>query len=150
MFASVTIALDKPFAIGDFIAIDDIMGTVEHIGLKTTRLRSLSGEQIVIANTDLLKGRVHNFKRLSERRIQFILRVAQDTSAAKLELIPAIIREAIAANPKARFDRAHFKGYGEAALIFEAAFYFGDPDCNQWTFNRQSTLPFSDDCSRTA
>jgi len=132
VFASVTIAFDKPFAIGDFITIDDIMGTVEHVGLKTTRLRSLSGEQIVLANTELLKGRVHNFKRLSERRVEFTLNVAQDTPASKLALIPAIIREAIDAQPKTRFERAHFKKYGDAALIFESAFYFGDPDYNRY------------------
>jgi small-conductance mechanosensitive channel len=132
VFASITIALDKPFAIGDFITIDDIMGTVEHVGLKTTRLRSLSGEQIVLANTDLLKGRVHNFKRLSERRVEFTLGVAQDTPAPKLALIPAIIREAIGAQPKTRFDRAHFKKYGDGTLIFEGAFYFGDPDYNSY------------------
>jgi small-conductance mechanosensitive channel len=132
VFASITIALDKPFAIGDFITIDDVMGTVEHVGVKTTRLRSISGEQIVLANTDLLKGRVRNFKRLSERRIEFTIRIAQDTPAAKLALVPAIIREAIEANPKSRFDRAHFKKYAEAALIFESAFYFGDPDYNRY------------------
>jgi len=130
VFASITIALDKPFAIGDFITMDDVMGTVEQVGLKTTRLRSISGEQIVLANTDLLKSRVHNFKRLSERRIEFSIVVAQDTPASKLALIPAIIREAIDAQPKARFERAHFKKYGEGNLIFEAAFYFGDPDYN--------------------
>ena len=138
VFASVTIALDKPFAIGDFITIDDVMGTVEHVGLKTTRLRSLSGEQIVLANTDLLKGRVRNFKRLSERRIEFTLRVAQDAEAAQLALIPAIIREAIEAQPKTRFDRAHFKKYGESALIFESAFYFSDPDYNRYMDAQQA------------
>jgi small-conductance mechanosensitive channel len=132
VFASVTIALDKPFAIGDFITIDNIMGTVEHVGLKTTRLRSLSGEQVVVANTDLLKGRIRNFKRLSERRVEFTLGIAQDTPAAKVALIAALVRDAIEAQPKARFDRAHFKKYGEAALIFEAAFYFGDPDYNRY------------------
>jgi small-conductance mechanosensitive channel len=106
------------------------MGTVEHDGLKTTRLRSLSGEQIVLANTDLLKGRLHNFKRLSERHVVFTLSVAQDTQASKLALIPTIIREAIDAQPKARFDRAHFKKYDGATLIFESAFYFGDHDYN--------------------
>ena len=138
VFASVTIALDKPFAIGDFITIDDIMGTVEHVGLKTTRLRSLSGEQIVLANTDLLKGRVHNFKRLSERRVEFTLSVAQDIPASKLAVIPAIIREAIEAQPGARFDRAHLKQYGEGALVFEAAFYFGDPNYNLYMDVRQA------------
>jgi small-conductance mechanosensitive channel len=132
IFASVTIALDKPFAIGDFITIDDIMGTVEHVGLKTTRLRSLSGEQIVLANSDLLKGRVRNFKRLSERRIEFSIGIAPDTPPEKLAQVPAIIRKAIEANPKTRFDRAHFKKVGEAALIFESAFYFGDPDYNRY------------------
>ncbi len=138
VFASVTIALDKPFAIGDFITIDDVMGTVEHVGLKTTRLRSLSGEQIVLSNTDLLKGRVHNFKRLSERRIEFTLRVAQGAPAARLALIPTIMREAIEAQPKARFDRAHFKKYGESALIFESAFYFSDPDYNRYMDAQQA------------
>ena len=138
VFASVTIALDKPFAIGDFITIDDVMGTVEHVGLKTTRLRSLSGEQVVLANTDLLKGRVRNFKRLSERRIEFTLHVAQDAEAAQLALIPAIIREAIEAQPKTRFDRAHFKKYGESALIFESAFYFSDPDYNRYMDAQQA------------
>jgi small-conductance mechanosensitive channel len=132
VFASVTIALDKPFAIGDFITIDEIMGTIEHVGLKTTRLRSLSGEQIVLANTDLLRGRVHNFKRLSERRIEFSLGIAPDTPTEKLALVPTIIRKAIEVNPKTRFDRAHFKKYGEGALIFESAFYFGDPDFNRY------------------
>ena len=115
------------------------MGTVEHVGLKTTRLRSLSGEQIVLANTDLLKGRVHNFKRLSERRVEFTLAVAQDTPTARLALIPAIIREAIAGQPKTRFDRAHFKKYGDGTLIFESAFFFADPDYNAY-------MSYSNDC----
>jgi len=132
IFASVTIALDKPFAIGDFIAIDNVMGTVEHVGLKTTRLRSVSGEQIVVANTDLLKARLRNFKRLSERRVEFTLGVALDTPPAQLTLIPAFMRKAIEAQPGTRFDRAHFKKYGEAALIFEAAFYFSNPDYNRY------------------
>lgn len=138
VFASVTIALDKPFAIGDFITLDDVAGTVEHIGLKTTRLRSLSGEQVVVSNTDLLKGRVHNFKRLSERRVEFTIGVAYDAPASKLAMIPAIIREAVTSQPKARFDRAHFKKYGESALIFESAFYFSDPDYNHYMDTQQA------------
>lgn len=138
LFASVTIALDKPFAIGDFITLDDIMGTVEHVGLKTTRLRSLSGEQIVLANTDLLKGRVRNFKRLSKRRVEFTLGIAYDSPAEQLALIPEIMREAIDAQPSTRFDRAHFKKYGEAALIFESVFYFDDPDYNRYMDAQQA------------
>src|SRR6266516_3339699 len=83
LFASIMIALDKPFAMGDFIVLDEMMGTVEYIGLKTTRLRSLSGEQIVISNADLLKSRLRNFQRLSERRVEFNLSVPPDTPAAK-------------------------------------------------------------------
>lgn len=132
VFASITIALDKPFAIGDSIAMDTITGTVEHVGLKTTRLRSVSGEQVVVANADLLKGRIRNFKRLVERRVEFTLGIAQDTPAPKVALIAGLVRAAIEAQPKARFDRAHFKNYGEAALIFEAAFYFADPDYNRY------------------
>ncbi len=132
IFASVTIALDKPFAIGDVIALDNIMGTVEHVGLKSTRLRSISGEQIVLANTDLLKARVRNFKRLSERRVEFTLGVALDTAPAQLALIPAFIRKAVEAQSGTRFERAHFKKYGDAALIFEAAFYFSGPDYNRY------------------
>ncbi|OLC67326.1 MAG: hypothetical protein AUH79_04330, partial [Betaproteobacteria bacterium 13_1_40CM_4_64_4] len=132
IFASMTIALDRPFAIGDFITVDNVMGTVEHVGLKTTRLRSISGEQIIMANTDLLKSRVRNFKRLSERRVEFTIGVSYDVPAPKLALIPTIMREAIEDQPKTRFDRAHFKQYGENALIFEAAFCFSDPDYNRY------------------
>jgi len=138
VFASITIALDKPFAIGDFITLDDLMGTVEHVGLKTTRLRSLSGEQIVLSNTDLLKARVHNFKRLNERRVEFTLGIAYDTPAQQLALVPAIMREAIEAQPATRFDRAHFKKYGNSSLIFEAAFYYGDPDYNRYMDAQQA------------
>jgi len=132
VFASITIALDKPFAIGDFITFDEVMGAVEHIGLKTTRLRSISGEQIVISNAELLKARLHNYKRLQERRIEFNIGVPLDTPAAKLAMIPGILRQAIEAQAKTRFERAHFKKVGGAALEFEAAFYVDDPDYNRY------------------
>jgi small-conductance mechanosensitive channel len=132
VFASITIALDKPFAIGDFVTFDDVMGTVEHIGIKTTRLRSLSGEQIVVSNAELLKSRLRNFKSLTERRIQFNIGIQSDTPAAKLAMIPGILRQAIEGQPKARFERAHFKSFGDASLLFEAAFYVGDPDYNRY------------------
>jgi small-conductance mechanosensitive channel len=132
IFASITIVLDKPFAIGDFITADNVAGTVEYVGLKTTRLRSISGEQIIVSNTDLLKSRVRNFKRLTERRVEFTIGVSYAMPAAKLGLVPTIMREAIEDQPQTRFDRAHFKQYGENALIFEAAFYFRDPDYNRY------------------
>ena len=132
VFASIMIALDKPFAIGDFIVVENMMGTVEHIGLKTTRLRSISGEQIVIANGDLLKTRLRNFQRLRERRVEFSFNVPNDTPAEKLALIPGLLRQAIEAQPKARFERAHFKSFDDNKLLFEAAYYVSDRDYNRY------------------
>ncbi len=130
IFASLSIALDKPFVIGDFIVVDEVMGTVEYIGLKTTRLRSLSGEQIIFSNTDLLKSRIRNHKRMYERRVVFGFGVTYQTPHDKLERIPAMIREIIAAQPKTRFDRAHFKEYGDSSLNFEVVYFVHDPDYN--------------------
>ncbi|HEX8011814.1 MAG TPA: mechanosensitive ion channel family protein [Casimicrobiaceae bacterium] len=133
LFASIMIALDKPFAIGDFVVLDNnMMGAVEYIGMKTTRLRSLSGEQIVIANADMLKSRLRNFQRLTERRVEFSLVVPPDTPAAKLAMIPGILRQAIEAQPKARFERAHFKSFDDNKLLFEAAYYVSDRDYNRY------------------
>jgi small-conductance mechanosensitive channel len=132
VFASIIIALDRPFAIGDFVVLENMMGTVEDIGLKTTRLRSISGEQIVIANADLLKSRLRNFERLRQRRVEFTLGLALDTPAEKLARVPDILREAIEAQPNVRFERAHFKEFRENRLHFEAAFYVSDPDYNRY------------------
>lgn len=130
IFASLSIAVDKPFVVGDFIIVDNSMGTVEHIGLKTTRVRSLSGEQIVFSNTDLLKSRIHNYKRMYERRVQFQFGVIYQTSIEKLKRIPSAVRSIIESQNKARFDRAHFKEYGDSALLYEVVYYVGDPDYN--------------------
>lgn len=127
LFASLSIALDKPFVLNDFIIVDDLMGTVEHVGLKTTRVRSLSGEQIVLANNDLLKSRIRNYGRMQERRAIFAIGVTYDTPAEKLEAIPALIRAAIEAQPGVRFDRSHFKGFGAFSLDFETVYYLLDP-----------------------
>ncbi len=130
IFASLSIALDKPFVIGDFVIVDNVLGTVEHIGLKTTRLRSLSGEQIVCSNADLLKSRLRNYKRMFERRVVFGFGVVYRTSAEQLERIPRLVREIVEAQPKTRFDRAHFKEYGDSSLVFEVVYYVLDPDYN--------------------
>ena len=130
LFGALSIVLDKPFVVGDFIAIDDYMGTVEHIGIKTTRLRSLSGEQIVVANADLLKSRIRNYKRMYERRIEFGFGVAYGTSHAVLARIPGMIRAAIEGQPKARVDRAHFRGLGESSLEFQAVYFVASADYN--------------------
>jgi len=130
IFASLSIAMDKPFVIGDFIIVDDVLGTVEYIGLKTTRLRSLSGEQIVFSNTDLLKSRIRNYKRMFERRVVFGFGVLYQTTVDRLERIPRIVREIVEAQPKTRFDRAHFSKYGDSSLDFEVVYYVLDPDYN--------------------
>jgi small-conductance mechanosensitive channel len=128
LFASLSIALDKPFVIGDFIIVGEFLGTVEYIGLKTTRIRSLSGEQLVFSNNDLLKSRIRNYKRMKERRILFSFGVVYQTPSEKLEKIPGFVREIVEAQEKARFDRAHFKEYGDFSLNFEVVYYVLVPD----------------------
>jgi small-conductance mechanosensitive channel len=132
LFASLSIVLDKPFVVGDFLSIGDYVGSVEKVGLKTTRLRSLSGEQLIISNNDLLTSRIRNFGRMFERRVVFTLGVTYETPAAKLKLIPVILREAIEAQQKVRFDRSHFQKYGDSALIFETVYYVLSPDYNYY------------------
>jgi small-conductance mechanosensitive channel len=128
LFASLSIVLDKPFVIGDFIVVDDLRGTVEHIGLKTTRVRSLGGEQLVFANSNLLNSRIRNYKRMEKRRIAFTIGVTYQTPAEKLEKIPAIIREIVEAQAQCRFDRSHFASYGDFSLNFDTVYYVTVPD----------------------
>lgn len=132
LFASFSIVLDKPFVIGDFIIVDEHLGTIEHVGLKTTRLRSLSGELLIFSNTDLLKSRIRNFKQMRERRVVFVIGVVYQTPLEKLEAIPGIIR-GIVENQRqrpVRFDRSHFKEFGAYALHFETVYWIQDPDYN--------------------
>jgi small-conductance mechanosensitive channel len=130
LFASLSIVLDKPFVVGDFLIIGEFLGSVEKVGLKTTRVRSLSGEQLIFSNNDLLSSRIRNYGRMYERRVVFSLGVTYQTPADKLRMIPGIIREAIEAQDDVRFDRAHFQKYGDFALIFEAVYYVLSPDYN--------------------
>jgi small-conductance mechanosensitive channel len=130
LFASLSIVLDKPFVIGDFIIVDEHLGSVEHIGLKTTRIRSLSGEQTIFSNADLLKSRIRNFKRMFERRIVFTVGVTYQTSYEQLAAIPPMIREIVESQQLTRFDRSHFKEYGDSALTFETVYYLKSPDYN--------------------
>jgi small-conductance mechanosensitive channel len=138
LFASLSIVLDKPFAVGDFIIIDDYLGSVENVGLKTTRLRSLSGEQLVMSNADLLSSRIRNYGRMYERRIVFNLGVTYQTPREKLKKIPGIIRAAVESQEKTRFDRSHFKAYGDFALDFETVYYVLEPDYNVYMDIQQS------------
>lgn len=128
LFASLSIVVDKPFEIDDFVVVGELSGTVEKIGLKSTRVRSLSGEQIIFGNSDLLSSRIRNYKRMNERRIVFELGVAYDTPQEQLETIPEMVREIVKRQKDARFDRCHFKSYGDFALLFETVYFMLIPD----------------------
>jgi small-conductance mechanosensitive channel len=138
LFASLTIVLDKPFVIGDAIDVGELTGTVEHIGLKTTRVRSLSGEQIVFSNANLIQSRIKNFNKLTERRILASIGVTYQTPAEKLKQIPHSIRQIIESHESVRFDRAHFKAYGDSSLIFEIVYFVLDPDYKKYMDIQQS------------
>jgi small-conductance mechanosensitive channel len=138
LLASVSIALDKPFGLGDALSVDDIQGTVEHIGVKSTRLRSVNGEQIILSNADILKSRVRNFGRLHERRSLFRLDVHYETPVAALAAVPRAVREIVEATPETRFDRCHLLGCGGAALQFEVVYFVTNPDFRVYADAQQS------------
>ncbi|HNR21825.1 MAG TPA: mechanosensitive ion channel family protein [Steroidobacteraceae bacterium] len=138
LFASLSITLDKPFEIGDALLVDDDNGTVERIGIKSTRLRSLNGEQIVISNADLLQSRVHNFKRMRERRYAFTVAVTYETPRELLAEIPAIVEAAIRAQPQTRFDRCHLLRLGDSGLIFEVVYIVTEPDYRLFADTQQA------------
>lgn len=130
IFCFFTIFFDRPFEIGDFIVAGTQMGTVEHIGLKTTRLRALSGEELIFSNTDLTNSRIQNYKTLAQRRVLFYLGVTYDTPVEKLKMIPSLIKSIIEEIPGTTFGRAHFTSFDDSSLKFEVAYYVltGDYD----------------------
>jgi small-conductance mechanosensitive channel len=130
LFASLSIALDKPFVIGDNLTIDTFIGKVEHIGIKTTRLRSESGEQIILSNADILKSRVRNFGRLSQQRILATIRLTYDTPAEKLKAMPKLLESIVREQPQARFERCHLKTLGESSFQFELSYFVQQPAVN--------------------
>lgn len=138
IFCSIAILVDKPFEVGDFIIVGDLLGVVEKIGIKTTRVRSLSGEQLVFSNADLVGSRIRNYKRMRERRIVFSFGVIYQTPADKLETIPGMVREIIEGNDQTRFDRVHFKEYGDSSLNFECVYYVLSSDYNLYMNIQQS------------
>jgi small-conductance mechanosensitive channel len=138
LFSYFVIFFDRPFEIGDFIIVDDKMGVVEYVGIKTTRLRTLSGEQLVFSNKDLTDSRVHNFKRMEERRVVFTLDVMQHTPADKLELVPGVVRSIIESCDLIRFDRGHFASFGAYSLKFEFVYYVLTADFNQYMDRQQA------------
>ncbi|HXA34760.1 MAG TPA: mechanosensitive ion channel family protein [Steroidobacteraceae bacterium] len=130
LFASLSIALDKPFVVGDSLVIDTFIGKVEHIGIKTTRLRSETGEQIVLSNADILKSRVRNFARAQELRALATIRVPYETPADKLKSIPALLESIVRDQANARFERCHLKTLGDSALHFELSYFVLQPNLN--------------------
>lgn len=132
VFASLSIGVDKPFEIGDFVVFGEVAGSIEHIGLKTTRIRSLSGEQVVCANADLLRQIVHNYKRMDTRRIVFKFGISYDTPSDKVRQVSERVGEIIRATPKTQFDRAHFLGFDESQLTFEVVYIVQSSDYNQY------------------
>jgi small-conductance mechanosensitive channel len=140
ILAALSIAADKPFLLGDTIQVDNFVGTVEDVGLKTTRLRSLSGEQLIFANSDLLKSRIRNLKRMADRRVVLAFGVDYKTSADQVEKIPLLLRGILEAEPGVRFDRAHLKGFGQGSLDLEAVYFLADPDYNVYMDRQEAIL----------
>lgn len=128
LFSSLSIVLDKPFLVGDFINLGEWMGNVEHIGLKTTRIRSLTGEQIIVSNSQLLSSKIRNHKRMTERRVLFQIGVVYETTREQLKLLPELIKSVVSVEEKVRFERAHFMRFGASSLDFEVVYWVKDPD----------------------
>ena len=138
LFASLSIALDKPFRVGEYIVIGEEKGTVEQIGIKSTRLRSVTGEQIVMSNGDILKSRLRNYGFLPERRAELQLRIAYETPRNLIAELPSLIESAIRAEKNVRFERAHFARYGDYALLFEAVYFVQDSELKAFMDAQQS------------
>ncbi|MGH7678138.1 MAG: mechanosensitive ion channel family protein [Gemmatimonadaceae bacterium] len=138
LFAALAIVLDKPFVVGDSIQVDTLNGTIEHVGLKTTRIRSINGEQIVIANSELLKSRIRNFKRMEQRRATFNLDLAFDTPPDKLAAIPAMVRQVVESQPNVQFDRSHLLSISDVGPRIETAYVVLDPDYHKYADIQQA------------
>ncbi len=123
LFSSFAIYIDRPFSVGDFIVIGQDKGTVERIGIKTTRIRTLQGEELVVSNNELTSIRIQNFKKMEERRVTFRLGVTYNTSLEKIKKIPDMVRKIIEKEKNTRFERGHFKEFGDSALLFEFVYY---------------------------
>lgn len=137
VFASLSIGVDKPFEIGDFVVFGEVAGTIEHIGLKTTRIRALSGEQIVISNADLLRQIVHNYKRMNTRRIVFKFGITYNTPSEKVKDVAALVKRIIDGIEIAKFDRAHFLGFDDSQLTFEVVYIMQVSDYNRYMDTQQ-------------
>ena len=138
LFSALSITFDQPFIVGDVIVVDDLAGTVEKIGLKSTRVRSLSGELLVFSNTDLLNSRIHNYQQMNRRRVVLKFGVTYQTSREKLQAIPGMIENVIAKREKVSFDRAHFTGFGDSTLDFEVVYWLESSDYGFYMDSQQA------------
>lgn len=132
LFSYFAIHFDKPFKTGDFVIVGQDMGVVQKVGVKTTRIKALQGEEIVIPNQELTSARIQNFKRMEERRVVFSFGIVYETPTAKLKEIPRIIKKIIEESDQTRFDRAHFYRFDEYALTFEVVYYVLSSDYNTY------------------
>lgn len=128
LFSSLSIVLDKPFIVGDYISLGEWQGTIEHVGLKNTRIRSLTGEQIIVSNSDLLSSKIRNFKRMETRRVAFTLNLKYSTKRDDLKRVPQIVETIIRTYPETNFDRAHFLNFGASSLDVEVVYIFNSSD----------------------
>lgn len=142
LFCYFVIFFDRPFEVGDFITVDDKAGAISHIGIKTTRIKSISGEEIVFSNKDLTDSRVHNFKKMQKRRVVFQLDIVYETAVETLEQIPGLLKSVIENIEGTTFDRAHFASYGASSLKYEAVYYIASGDYNQY-MDTQQAINFS-------
>lgn len=138
LFSSFSLYFDRPFRIGDFIVIGEHSGTVEKIGIKTTRIRTLQGEELVVSNAELTTTRVQNFKKMKERRIAFTFGITYETPHEKVVGINKQIEELFATTEGARLDRAHFTSFGDSALMFEVVYYVASSDYTEYLNVQQS------------
>ncbi len=132
LFSYFVIFFDRPFEIGDFLIVGDKVGAIEYIGIKTTRMKAISGEQIVFSNKDLTDSRIHNFKRMERRRVVFKIGVTYQTTAEQLKKIPGWIKEIIERQDNADFDRSHFSTFGDFSLDFETVYFINSADYNMF------------------
>ena len=140
LFSSFAIYFDRPFQIGDLIEVDKVRGTVRKIGIKTTRLRAITGEEIGIANTKLTNARIHNYKKMKKRFVRFSFGVHYNTAQEKIEKIPKIIEEIVKPIKLAEFERAHFKEFGDSALLFDVAYNLATREFSEYLDNHQKIL----------
>lgn len=130
LFSSISIGLDKPFEVGEFIAFGSDLGTVTKVGIKSTRIQSLSGEELAISNSVLLKNLIHNYTRMKQRRVVFDFGLPFETPREKVPDVVDRVRTFIDAEKQTRFDRGTFVGFGESGLKFEFVYYVLDPSYN--------------------